>query len=118
MKEIQEESQKFLGELEELFQQLLKEFLEEFVVVFNRNERRDHIELVSLALAEAYNRAWMPRVVQHLADWGVSGHRLDFIKHYFTNRKSQVMQPSIETHPRRNWSTPGLGNCSVLDSNE
>lgn len=51
----------------------------------------EHIEIAALDLAKAYNRTWTPRVLQQLADWGVTGHMLSFIKNYLSNRSFQVL---------------------------
>lgn len=75
-------------------------------------ERGDHIEVASLDLAKAYNRAWMPGVMQQLADWGVTGHCLHFIKHYLTNRTFQVAIGNHLSKPTR--EETGVPQGSVI----
>lgn len=50
----------------------------------------DHVELASLDLAKAYNRAWMPGVLRQLADWGITGNMLKFLQNYLSHRTFQV----------------------------
>lgn len=38
----------------------------------------EHVEIAALDLAKACNRTWTPRVLNQLANWGVTGYRLSF----------------------------------------
>lgn len=51
----------------------------------------EHIEIASLDLAKAYNRAWTPGVLQQLVKWGITGNLLLFIKQFLSNRTFQVI---------------------------
>lgn len=51
----------------------------------------EHIEMVSLDLAKAYNRAWTPAVLKKLANWGFSGNLLAFVKNFLNGRTFQVL---------------------------
>lgn len=50
----------------------------------------NHIEIATLDLSKAYNRAWTPSVLRQLANWGLSGNILHFIKNFLTGRTFQV----------------------------
>ncbi|XP_062714476.1 uncharacterized protein LOC134291132 [Aedes albopictus] len=54
-----------------------------------RNNR--HVELATLDLAKAYNRAWTPAIIQKLAEWGLCGSVLHFIKNFVSNRSFEVL---------------------------
>lgn len=53
--------------------------------------RGDHIEIASLDLSKAYNRAWTPNVLKQLVQWGVTGNMLSFIKNFLNGRSFQVI---------------------------
>lgn len=50
-----------------------------------------HIELAALDISKAYNRAWMPDVLRQMAEWGLSGHLLHFVKNFLLDRTFQVI---------------------------
>lgn len=50
-----------------------------------------HADIASLDLSKAYNRAWTPRAIQQLAEWGLRGHILHFLKNFLTGRTFQVI---------------------------
>ncbi|XP_065092031.1 uncharacterized protein LOC135712853 [Ochlerotatus camptorhynchus] len=50
-----------------------------------------HVDIAALDLAKAYNRAWTPQVIKQLADWGLGGHILHFLKNFLCGRSFQVM---------------------------
>lgn len=53
-------------------------------------EKNLHVNIVSIDLAKAYNRAWTPRAIEQLIDWGLSGNILHFVRNFLTNRTLQV----------------------------
>lgn len=53
--------------------------------------RNEHIEIASLDLSKAYNRAWTPGILRQLAQWGITGNMLTFIKNFLNERTFQVM---------------------------
>lgn len=59
----------------------------------------EHIEMASLDLAKAYNRAWTPSVLEKLAQWGVTGNLLAFLKNFLTNRTFQVIIGNHRSKP-------------------
>ncbi|XP_062699469.1 uncharacterized protein LOC134284521 [Aedes albopictus] len=52
---------------------------------------QERVEIVSLDLAKANNRARSPGILKQLVDWGVSGNLLKFIQNFLTNRTFEVL---------------------------
>lgn len=54
-------------------------------------KNNEHVEMVSLDLAKAYNRAWTPAILQKLTKWGISGNMFAFVKNFLNGRTFQVL---------------------------
>lgn len=50
-----------------------------------------HADIASLDLAKAYNCAWTPRAINQLAEWGLSGNILHFLKNFLSGRTFEVI---------------------------
>lgn len=59
--------------------------------LYDAFEKRHHTELITLDLSKAYNRAWMPDVLEQLKTWGLNGHIMNFLKNFLINRTFQVI---------------------------
>lgn len=62
-------------------------------------DSNQHIELISLDLAKAYNRAWTPDVLERLARWGITGNLLQFLKDFLVGRTFQVIVGNNRSSP-------------------
>lgn len=71
-----------------------------------------HVEIASLDLAKAYNRTWAPGILKQLAQWGLSGNIMHFIRNFLMKRTFQV---AIGNHRSRIASEEtGVPQGSVL----
>lgn len=59
-------------------------------VLHDAKAQEQHVELATLDLAKAYNRAWTPGVINQLSKWGLTGHVLHFLRNFLRNRTFQV----------------------------
>ncbi|XP_065076358.1 uncharacterized protein LOC135699961 [Ochlerotatus camptorhynchus] len=71
-----------------------------------------HTEIVSLDISKAFNRTWTPAVMKKLAEWGLKGRILHFVRNFLTDRSFRVSVGNVQS--RRFSEETGVPQGSVI----
>ncbi|XP_065095220.1 uncharacterized protein LOC135717189 [Ochlerotatus camptorhynchus] len=66
-------------------------------VLKEAKDQGHHAEIVSLDISKAFNRTWTPAGLKKLADWGLKGHILYFVRNFLTDRSFRVSVGNVKS---------------------
>ncbi|XP_065080666.1 uncharacterized protein LOC135703394 [Ochlerotatus camptorhynchus] len=81
-------------------------------VLKEAQDQGHHTEIVSLDISKAFNRTWTPAVMKKLAEWGLKGRILHFVRNFLTDRSFRVSVGNVQS--RRFSEETGVPQGSVI----